>query len=99
MAAHVSVDAFIESVKQGQQPAGLTIYQQALWEEGCGNWEKAHALIQDIPDKQAALLHAYLHRVEGDEWNARYWYNRAGAMMPAVDTKEEWKELVKRFLK
>ncbi|GAB2654154.1 hypothetical protein GCM10027036_04380 [Flavihumibacter cheonanensis] len=98
MAAHLSVDEFIESVKKRQQPSGLSIYQEALWEEGCGNWEKAHALIQDLPDKQAALLHAYLHRVEGDEWNARYWYNRAGASMPALDTKEEWKELVKRFL-
>ncbi|MCU0384445.1 MAG: hypothetical protein MUE38_00340 [Flavihumibacter sp.] len=98
MAPRLSVDEFIDSVKQGQQPSGLTIYQEALWEEGVGNWDKAHELIQDLPDKHAALLHAYLHRAEGDEWNARYWYNRAGASMPAVDTKEEWKELVKRFL-
>lgn len=99
MAAHLSVDDFFESVKKRQQPSGLTICQQALWEEGVGNWEKAHTLIQDLPDQQSALLHAYLHRVEGDNWNARYWYSHAGTTMPDIDTKEEWKELVKRFLK
>ena len=98
MEGSISVSEFLVSVKEDQMPAGLTVYQQALWEEGAGNWEKAHGLIQDLPDKNAALLHAYLHRVEGDNWNAQYSYNKAGAAMPANSTKEEWLALVKRFL-
>lgn len=78
-------------------PDGLTVYLQALWQEGAGHWEDAHTLIQDLPDKNAALLHAYLHRVEGDEWNANYWYSRAGEKNPAVALKDEWRQLVKRF--
>jgi hypothetical protein len=32
----------------------------------------------DEDGKDCAWVHAYLHRVEGDLSNARYWYNRAG---------------------
>jgi hypothetical protein len=45
-------------------------------------WEKAHQLIQDLTDKNAAWIHAYLHRKEGDVWNADYWYRKAGKQRP-----------------
>jgi hypothetical protein len=32
----------------------------------------------DDDGKDCAWVHAYLHRVEADLSNARYWYNRAG---------------------
>ena len=38
-----------------------------------GQWDQAHRLIQPLSDKQACLIHGYLHRVEGDLGNARYW--------------------------
>lgn len=50
----------------------------ALDAEGEGNWEKAHQLVQDLDTPEAAWVHAYLHRVEGDIGNAGYWYARAG---------------------
>ena len=31
----------------------------------------------DEHDRDAAWVHAYLHRVEGDDGNARYWYTQA----------------------
>ena len=43
-----------------------------------GDWDGAHALVQDDPSPEAAWVHAHLHRVEGDLSNARYWYRRAG---------------------
>lgn len=98
MPEKLSVTEFLQSIELRKKPASLNPYQESLWEDAAGNWETAHELIQDLPDKNAALLHAYLHRVEGDQWNARYWYNRAGEPMPDGTLKEEWSALVKRFI-
>ncbi|MBZ5855541.1 hypothetical protein [Flavihumibacter profundi] len=89
---------FISSVNKKKLPVSLSIYLETLWYAGAGNWHKAHELIQDEPGKDAALLHAYLHRVEGDQWNANYWYHKAGEKFPENSLEEEWEELVKRFL-
>jgi hypothetical protein len=43
-------------------------------------------------------VHAYLHRKEGEEWNADYWYRRAGHYRRA-DLNEEWQALVEGLLK
>ena len=44
-----------------------------------GHWEKAHAIVQqDEVDPLSCWIHAVLHKIEGDEANARYWYARAG---------------------
>jgi len=43
-----------------------------------GNWDEAHELVQKYSDTLACLIHAYLHRVEGNTGNAQYWYSRAG---------------------
>lgn len=45
-------------------------------------WDASHDLIQDGSDSLSCLIHGYLHRVEGDISNAKYWYNRAGTSMP-----------------
>jgi hypothetical protein len=42
-----------------------------------GDWQSAHELVQQEPDPRAAWVHAHLHRVEGDEANAAYWYREA----------------------
>ncbi len=46
-----------------------------------GKWDQAHQLVQRHSDRMSCLIHAYLHRVEGDLSNARYWYGRAGENM------------------
>ena len=94
----MNFDAFIQSVKAGESPDNASIFLETLWYAGTGNWNKAHELIQDEPGKDAALLHAYLHRVEGDQWNADYWYRKAGENSPSIALEEEWKLLVKRYL-
>jgi len=85
---------FKESLKHDTPPIGLTTPLEALWYDGKGDWDRAHDLINDLEDKQSAHVHAYLHRKEGDLWNADYWYRRAGRQRPDVTLEEEWEELV-----
>lgn len=54
-----------------------------------GEWDGAHAIVQDAASGEAAWVHAWLHRVEGDLANAGYWYRRAGQPMPSGDTESE----------
>lgn len=42
-----------------------------------GEWEAAHKATQQLEgDATADWLHAVLHKIEGDQNNARYWYRR-----------------------
>lgn len=52
--------------------------ERALALSQSGDWQAAHALIDDLEHPFACWLHASLHREEGDLANARYWYGRAG---------------------
>ncbi len=70
---------------------------QALWYDGHGNWQFAHEIVADLNDKRAARIHAYLHRKEGDLWNADYWYRNADKLRPTYTIEEEWAKLVEEF--
>lgn len=58
-----------------------------------GHWDEAHDLVQADFDKLSCLIHAYLHREEGDMDNAAYWYHRAGGDMPDNTLEEELERL------
>ena len=90
--------AFKESLKATEPPPTASVYLQALWYDANGNWERAHELIQDLPDENASWIHAYLHRKEGDQWNADWWYRKAGRQRPALSLKQEWEQLTAAFL-
>ena len=79
-------------------PTGIPSTLTALWYAGKGDWERAHNIAQDIPTRDGSWVHAYLHRVEGDQGNAGYWYNRAGRSMPAFSPEREWEEMVTQLL-
>lgn len=72
-------------------------YKKALYYDFQGDWEKAHEIVQDLGDADAAWIHAYLHRKEGDPSNASYWYSRASKPFPNVSLEEEWKSLWDTF--
>ena len=72
---------------------------KALWYDGKGDWETAHNIAQDIPSLDGNWIHAYLHRKEGDKWNAGYWYSRANREYPRIDLKEEFKKIVEAQIK
>lgn len=76
------------------EPQNVSVYLKALWYDAKDDWDKAHKLIQDVDDKKASWIHAYLHRKEGDTGNADYWYSRAGKKRPSVSLEEEWETIV-----
>ena len=94
----MDLNAFKQSLRMSTPPPQVSVYLKSLWYDKNGNWEEAHELIQDLSDKSAAWIHAYLHRKEGDTWNADYWYRKAGKERPAVSLEEEWEDLAKQFL-
>ncbi|MHA7864736.1 hypothetical protein [Flagellimonas marinaquae] len=71
---------------------------QSLWFDAQGDWESSHNIAQDLHSTMGSWIHAYLHRKEGDEWNARYWYDRAGQPFPNYGLEEELKVLVEANL-
>ena len=50
------------------------------------------------PIRKAPGVHAYLHRVEGDESNAGYWYGRAEKPHCQTSLEEEWVEIARALL-
>lgn len=52
------------------------LLQQAIELALNDNWDAAHEIAQDSNDAVAHWIHAVLHKIEGDEWNSRYWYRR-----------------------
>jgi len=93
----MNYDEFILSLKDNQPPE-VSSCLEALWYDRKNNWGKAHIIAQDIHDTDGSWIHGYLHRVEGDDWNARYWYTKANRKMPENSLEEEWEMLVHYFL-
>ena len=78
--------------------ANLPPLLHALWHDAHGDWERAHSIAQEIDSTDAAWVHAYLHRKEGDTSNAGYWYRRAGRVLFAGSVHDEWTTLVAHLL-
>lgn len=95
----MTFDEFKNSLSREDHPAGISDLLKSLWYDAKGDWDKAHSIAQDIKSKDGSLIHAYLHRVEGDIWNAGYWYNQAQSTRFKGSLEEEWESLVQRFLK
>lgn len=70
----------------------------ALWCDAQGDWDRAHEIAQEIESPDGSWVHAYLHRKEGDEGNAGYWYRRAGRVPGQGDLETEWAEIVRTLL-
>jgi len=84
-------------LNQDRMPSDLYEPLQVLWHDAQGDWKAAHDIAQEINNDIGSWLHAYLHRKEGDNWNANYWYQRAGRIFPEHDLGEEW-EVIAREL-
>ena len=90
----MNTTVFKESLPGKEPPGSASVYLKALWYDAKGDWSKAHELIQDMEDQNACRIHAYLHRKEGDAFNANYWYRRAGTGMPSFSLTEEWEQIL-----
>jgi len=89
---------FIDSLQLDEPNQDLPISLRALWYDGKGDWDQAHHEVDHLNDLTSSRIHAYLHRKEGDIWNADYWYAKAKDIRPDISLEEEWEMLVMRFL-
>lgn len=92
------MDEFRSSLSAPHPPAGLSKLLEALWYDAKGDWHTAHDLAQEAESSDGSRVHAYLHRKEGDQGNAAYWYRRAARSMPGITLQEEWEALAADFL-
>ena len=90
--------SFRASLTEKEPPQDLSPLLQALWWDAKGNWGKAHEIAQEIDSRDAAWVHAYLHRKEGDQGNAAYWYGQAGRPSSQAAVENEWMLIVQRLL-
>jgi hypothetical protein len=94
----MTLDQFKKSLTDPSPPSSLSTLLKSLWYDGKEDWEQAHTIAQDIHTKEGSWVHAYLHRKEGDEGNAMYWYNRAEKKMPGTSLPDEWEVIVSSLL-
>lgn len=85
---------FCDTLQLDKPPAAWSAALQMVWYDAKGDWEASHNIAQDMHDTLGSWMHAYLHRKEGDDFNAGYWYQQAGKPFPKLTLEEELKTLV-----
>ncbi|MEH3115414.1 hypothetical protein [Pedobacter terrae] len=93
-----NIAEFKKTLEKVSPDGHLSVQLRALWYDAKGDWGRAHNQVDHLDDLASARIHAYLHRKEGDIWNANYWYAKAGEKLPELSLEQEWEELIKRFL-
>jgi len=94
----MTLTEFRASLSASEPPAGLTPALVGLWWDAKGDWKRAHESAQQDEGPEGSWVHAYLHRKEGDQDNAAYWYSRAGKPVCGEVLDEEWLSILKHLL-
>ena len=94
----MDLESFRASLAEPAPPKGASPLLKALWHAAHDEWDTAHRIAQDDDSADGAWVHAYLHRVEGDEGNAGYWYRRAGKPHCESSLQSEWTEIAQALL-
>jgi hypothetical protein len=94
----MTLDDFKRSLTQPKPPAKLAPALTALWWAAKDDWARAHELVMDQGGRDCAWVHAYLHRVEGDLDNARYWYGQARRPVARGALPAEWDAIAAEIL-
>jgi hypothetical protein len=89
---------FRASLAGAAPPPDLSLALKALWLDAKGDWDGAHNAAQADEGGAGDWVHAYLHRKEGDAWNAGYWYRRARKPASEAPLDEEWREIATALL-
>src|ERR1700686_5395723 len=84
----MTLDEFRKSLTATEPPPGLAL--AGLWWDAKGDWTRAHESAQQDEGMEGSWVHAYLHRKEGDQDNAAYWYGRAGKSVCQEPLDIEW---------
>ena len=87
----MSLEEFKASIKEDAPPSRLPAPLAGLWWDAKGDWTRAHALVDELESLDGMAVHAYLHRREGNDSNADYWYQRAGRTYhrPTLEAERE----------
>ena len=91
-------DRFLASLGEPAPERGLSLALEALWWDAMGEWTRAHARALEDESAAGALVHAYLHRKEGDASNAAYWYRRARRDPATESLAAEWRRIAETLL-
>jgi hypothetical protein len=94
----VSAAAFKAGISAAAPAVDLSAPLAGLWWAAKGDWDRAHKIVQDEDTADAAWVHAYLHRVEGDFGNAGYWYRQAGKPVAKDSLEAEWERIVSALI-
>ncbi|MEK0083311.1 hypothetical protein [Benzoatithermus flavus] len=92
------IETFLGSLSTPSPPIDAAPLLHAVWHGLRGEWERAHAIVQELEGADAAWVHGWLHRIEGDPGNAGYWYRRAGRSMGHGDTTAEGQAIAAALL-
>ena len=90
--------AFHLTLSHAVPPRALAAPVAALWWVKKGDWDKAHWLVMDEASREAAWVHAFLHRAEGDIGNAHYWYRQARRQPADGGLDDEWDAILAALL-
>jgi hypothetical protein len=94
----MTLDDFRQSLTATEPPDGLSLALLGLWWDAKGGWTLAHESAQQDDGPEGAWVHAYLHRKEGNQGNAAYWYGRAGKPVSREPLGAGWLSIVKGLL-
>jgi hypothetical protein len=94
----MTLDELMATLDGAAPPGGLRDELCALWHDARGDWTRAHTVVQHLESREAARVHAYLHRKEGDIDNARYWYRRAAVAEATGSLEDEWRAIATDLL-
>jgi hypothetical protein len=94
----VKIAGFRASLSGAAPASQLAPPLAGLWWAAKGDWDRAHKIVQDDPSREAAWVHAYLHRVEGDLGNAGYWYRQAGQPVAKDNLEDEWERIASALI-
>jgi hypothetical protein len=89
-AVPMTLETLRASLAHAHPPAGLGKPLLALWHAARGEWDEAHRIVMSAKSRDAAWVHAWLHRQEGDLDNARYWYRQAKRPEFSGPLEDEW---------
>ena len=95
----MTLEDFRQSLNAMEAPAGLSDALAGVWWDAKCDWTRAHESAQQDEGRDGSWVHAYLHRKEGDQGNAAYWYSRAGKPVCREPLDAEWVSIVSALLR
>ena len=94
----MNYETFLRSLEATLPSSTWSFGLQSIWWDAKGNWEKAHDIADNMDTVMGYWLHAYLHRKEGDDFNAAYWYRKAEKSFPQCTLEEEQENIIESLL-